>query len=324
MAKHVKVAAPVWDSTANKPPFPDFCAQFESFVRYQEDGAALLQLFSHATGRPRVAPGTARACAGLELTEAEYKTYIRLSAPDGGKRDITSYKDLTPEERVLDYQLHSILNASVSGKRRNTITQVQIPSWVQAWAALHYELGATNAKRRMEVLNKLTHLQFSSDVAEFKSTCTALVTEVYQAEITLEDIIMNSVLMAIRDPDAQTLKLVMAETLEKKGKTDLDVIDFIDKTCTTLEVSGMAKPRQTHAWKASHAPKKAPKKKGVNFSGSALPSDFCKRCGRQGHIKSECFAKKHKHGHRLDDSSSDEELGSTRVGIARIANMDPR
>ena len=84
----------------------------------------------------------------------------------------------------------------------------------------------------------------------------------------------------------------------------------------------MAKPRQTHAWKASHAPKKAPKKKGVNFSGSALPSDFCKRCGRQGHIKSECFAKKHKHGHRLEDSSSDEELGSTQVGIARIANMD--
>ena len=203
-----------------------------------------------------------RACAGLALTEEEYKTYIRLSAPDGGERDITSYKDLTPEERVLDYQLHSILNASVSGKRRNIITQVQIPSWVQAWAALHYELGATNAKRRMEVLNKLTHLQFSSDVAEFKSTCTALVTEVYQAEITLEDIIMNFVLMAICDPDAQTLKLVMAETLEKKGKTDLDVIDFIDKTCTTLEVSGMAKPRQTHAWKASHAPKKAPKKEG--------------------------------------------------------------
>ena len=106
MAKHVKVSAPVWDSTANKPPFPDFCAQFESFVRYQEDGAALLQLFSHATGRLCVVPGTAHACAGLELTEKEYETYIRLSAPDGGERNINGIETAISKIKMPSAKQH--------------------------------------------------------------------------------------------------------------------------------------------------------------------------------------------------------------------------
>ena len=97
--------------------------------------------------------------AAVTLTDEEVEARSALVTTESIERSIDQFSDLTHEEMILDRDLYAILVQSISGKYRVTITRVQIPSFVQAWVLLLTELGATNIRRKTNLLGQLQQRQ---------------------------------------------------------------------------------------------------------------------------------------------------------------------
>ena len=241
-----RITPPRYDSDRDIPPFSEYNDQFVSFTLYQRGGAALIKLiykvlgkesrfFNHADGHARAAPDNLDDAIVLneaQLLQLEVEA-IGLAEPmegvDPGSegdsegeaavavRNITTYSDLFEIEKQLDRDLYSILAQSISGKHRFTIGRCQFPSFVQAWVLLHKELGASNIKRKTDLLASMQLLTYKGDVGKFKREAGVLVNAIYDNHVTLEDILIYSIMSAL-PREVAALKIISAEKVNEGNK----------------------------------------------------------------------------------------------------------
>ena len=285
---HAKLAAPKYNSDSDTPPFAEFYEQFMSFVLYQDHGAAIHTLISNALGRQHTfaAAEVNILPAEVILREEEVAAFNALTHIVGENqivRDIRSYDQLFADEINLDRDLYAVLTNSITGRHRITIQRVQVRSFVQAWILLVHELGASNIKRKTDLLITLQKLKFRGDIAKYRSETSELITNIYNSHVTVEDIIIHSI-MASLPKDLAALRIVQSDTIENPNKTIQDVHAFLETTTTTLEITG-------------HGDILA--KEGMAFNASGTQVDSCTRCGRDNHTQEECYASHHKNGTKL-------------------------
>jgi hypothetical protein len=181
--------------------------------------------------------------------------------------------------------IFNILLQTITGKHATVLKRVQVYSFVQAWCQLHQELGATNCKRKNQLIANLDKLEYGNDPQKYKTHCDTLTTEIYDADITIEDLLMYKIIAGVPH-DLVGLKVLMTKEMEKVDKSPIDVRNFTQTVTTTLELA------DNH----SHSPHE------VN---TALSSDICNRCGGSGHKTEACYAWNHtKTGRPLDPSTA--------------------
>ena len=183
----------------------------------------------------------------------------------------------------------------ISGPLRIALSGVQIRSFVQAWVLIQKEQGATNSQRKTELVGRLMNIVYNpseQNSAQFKASNLNIVREIYDARVTLEDIIMTSIMNSLPRGGYQSARITMAEKIDDDAKADKDVYDFIQFSSNILELVDdpkTANPRLSTQTKASA------------FKTSA--QNECHRCGRTNHKIKNCFASRHADGHALPDQA---------------------
>ena len=235
---NVKLSPPVYNSDRDVPPYAEWYEKFLQFVAYNDGGDAIIALINCALGREDTVyiHETSAIPDALRLGQAEVEQMLALTA-GGEERAVESYVDLTAEEQSLDRDLYSVLSQCVTGQHRLTLGRVQFPSFVQAWCILAHELGATNVRRKADLIAQLLKLKFKGDVPRFKVETTALLNSIFNSGVTIHDICMHSIMMAM-PADLAALRLVQTESLESEHKTYRDVHMFLETATTSLEITG--------------------------------------------------------------------------------------
>ena len=276
---NVKLSPPVYNSDRDVPPYAEWYEKFLQFVAYNDGGDAIIALINCALGREDTVyiHETSAIPDALRLGQAEVEQMLALTA-GGEERAVESYVDLTAEEQSLDRDLYSVLSQCVTGQHRLTLGRVQFPSFVQAWCILAHELGATNVRRKADLIAQLLKLKFKGDVPRFKVETTALLNSIFNSGVTIHDICMHSIMMAM-PADLAALRLVQTESLESEHKTYRDVHMFLETATTSLEITGHGQPKRDYAY---------------NTTATA-----CQRCGRSNHTTEECYATRHINGTEL-------------------------
>ena len=162
---NVKLSPPVYNSDRDVPPYAEWYEKFLQFVAYNDGGDAIIALINCALGREDTVyiHETSAIPDALRLGQAEVEQMLALTA-GGEERAVESYVDLTAEEQSLDRDLYSILSQCVTGQHRLTLGRVQFPSFVQAWCILAHDPGATNVRRKADLIAQLLKLKFKGDV----------------------------------------------------------------------------------------------------------------------------------------------------------------
>lgn len=280
---HVKLSPPSYDSTLDKPPWAEFSLKFLHFVFYS-GGPNLIRLVDSVLGTQSLFQAennmSFAADTSINLSMAEIASAPGMIAVND---DPFTWASLTNDEKQLDADIYNILCMQITGKHKSVLSKTQIYSFVQAWVLLSRELGASNIKRKTDLLKNLQHLQFNNDVAKFKTEATNMVKSIYDGRVTLEDVIMYSIMSSLPS-ELISLKIVQADQLDSENKTQEDVYNFIDTTATTLEIAGI---------------NNRPKAKPALMVSTENHEKPCTRCGRIGHVFQDCYATKHVSGKAL-------------------------
>ena len=309
--EHVKLSAPKYDSDKDLPPFTEWESQFFNFVYYQNGGPALIELICHLLGKSNTSFLASTAIpsflpSGAVFTDEDIARHHSSFVGSMHKRPpppsyeaaqdsdeeiepppttrIEHVSQLLEAEFDLDVNLYNVLCQVVSGRYRMVIGQVQKASFIQAWLLISHEHGASNVKRRTDLLNTIMGLRYKGNVEQFKQEGHALINRIYDSHVSVEDVCMFAILSAIPD-ELAALKVLSTEKMESTQKTSADVHAFLDTVGTTLEVSGFSGQR-------------AEAFLGLNSSASTIE---CIRCGRSGHARQDCYATKHKNGEPLPE-----------------------
>ena len=302
--QNVKFTPTSYDSINNSPPWRDFSSQFESFVMYQTHGAALIALVDHILQRERVLTASSQLDAGILLTEDQVAAFNRVATAhqvDNGEieirtREITAYEHLNVDETKLDGALCNILDGCITGPLRTALAGVQVRSFIQAWVLLQKDKGAHNSQRKTELIAKLMGITYPSmenkvqSPTEFKASTLSIVRELYDARVTLEDIIMTSIMNSL-PREYQNAKISLAEKIDDDSKDDKDVYEYIQHTTNILELIAPPKEWENGALKKANQ---------INALKTAM-QNACHRCWRTNHKLKDCFASRHVDGHKLED-----------------------
>ena len=267
MASSIKFSPPTWDSDKDKDRWRDFCHQFESFVDYQQNcGEVLLTLACKILGKTRrfVANAAVEDDALSFVAPAPQEADNESGAEEADPpetRQVHTVRDLTPEERLLDRKLHNILDNCIVGSKRDCI-ETRERSWIQAWVALNKDMGATNIKRKTELMHDLIKMEYKHPPLKSKQYSMELIRKVYETKITMEELMMFCVIQSFPE-EYLALKIMLSQKLEEAHGRPEDVYDFVTFAYSTIEMSTI-----------SHDAKKALK---------ADIGEVCARCGRNNH-----------------------------------------
>jgi len=284
MAHSLKITPPTWDSDKDGDKWRDFCHQFESFVDYQPNGDTLLTLACKILGR------STKFAASIDTMDDA----LSFSAPaqhaaneeeqdeenneenEHAERQVLTVRDLNPDEQLLDRKLHNILDNCVFGSKRDCILSIRQRSWIQAWVALNKDMGATNIKRKTELMGELVGLEFKHPPAKAKHDAMELIRKVYDTKITMEELMMYCVIQSFPE-EFLALKIMLTQKLEEAHGKPTEVHDFVTFAYSCLEL--------THT----------PTSKALKTSSKKA----CSRCGWDNHHAKDCYATKHRNGAEL-------------------------
>lgn len=224
---NVRFTPSTYDSENNNPPWRDFTSQFESFVMYQDGGAAIIALIDHILHRERALIASSKLDHGILLSEDEINAFNRAATAaqvDNGevavaRATIESYSNLSEDEKLLDSSLYNILDSCISGPLRTALSGVQIRSFVQAWVLIQKEQGATNSQRKTELVGRLMNIVYNpseQNSAQFKASNLNIVREIYDARVTLEDIIMTSIMNSLPRGGYQSARITFVPGLSAR------------------------------------------------------------------------------------------------------------
>ena len=310
-----KVIVPAWDSSASG--WTEFRDKFESFVDMHDHGTDILDFVLRTLKR-----GDQRrfvATDDIELSFAYGAPPNDAASVDAHDSDhdeehenhdkpaITTVHDFTPEHKALDRRLYSYLDQSISGNKRTVLKATSVRSWVQAWGLLHKEMGASTMKRKTDLLHQLISIPYSGPPEKYKQQLIHLVENIYQANISVEDLIMYSISSSLPE-EFLPIKVLQSQKIEESKSTPTAVFNFIDFTCTTIEMSSATTNRESaRALKA-----------GIEENKQA-----CTRCGRTNHDVSKCHAQYHIDGTPLEPTpkSDQEKLRHERQKEKQLATL---
>ena len=320
--ENIKFSPKSYDSVNNSPPWRDFTSQFESFVMYQTHGAPLIALIDHILQRERALIASSEIDEGILLTPEQISSFNRgATAADGAdQRQITQYSDLRDPEKVLDAELFNILDSCISGPLRTALHGVQVRSFIQGWVLLQKDKGAHNSQRKTELIMKLLSIEFRNlTPTQFKASNLSIVREVYDARVTLEDIIMTSIMNSLpREYD--NAKIALASKIDDDSKDDKDVYEYIQHTTNILEL--------IHPQSQWELPQRRNKNTLNALKASQGKVPPCSRCGRKNHKLEECFASRHVDGTKLKDAppngkpSANDAYGASKPSTALNVTTD--
>ena len=104
------------------------------------------------------------------------------------------------EFRDADEMLHCDLVLNVKGSAASEILQSSEETFTDAWPTLMREFGSETSVRRMDLVCQLVSIhmdQYSHEMPRYKSACMELSRRVKQADISIEDVIIYSVLYGL-------------------------------------------------------------------------------------------------------------------------------
>ena len=302
-------SAPVHDSNTNKPPFKEYVRQFEAFVMRLEveisehgdvlrAGAELICLIDSILKRKKKSVVNTSLPKGINFLATHVSASDAASpaksrtAPSSGDSGDTltdpnvpevpdllepSYETLTDEAKELDRELFFVLEqGSIIGPAREVLNSCPANSFVQAWFLLHEDQGNSTIRKRFEVFKGLFGMKCNvANPAKFKADALTNIREFKDADFSIDEIIKFGLLESIPD-EYLSLKIVVADRMDQNPTEP--IYSFLQSLVNTLD---LAKSQPGHAMPAMVA----------DFSRAD-----CTRCGRNGHKRDKCCARKDAHG----------------------------
>eukprot|EP00729_Bicosta_minor_P005111 gene5111-19088_t len=125
------------------------------------------------------------------------------------KFPIRKYVELTDAERSVDGAWFAKLVTSILGPARDTCQQVGEGSFVKAWVACSKELTLSAHSAKTEIMRELSAVVYNNDPKELLATFRSLVQQVYDEEITIEDILMQRLLEIMAENEQARIWVAM-------------------------------------------------------------------------------------------------------------------
>ena len=202
-----------------------------------------------------------------------------------GSKDIA---DFEMDEDFHDYNetLHCDLVLNIKGSGATEILQSSNDTFTDAWPKLLREFGTTTSIRRMELVRQLVTLSMDNyhhEMPKYKAACMELSRRVKEAKLSIEDVIIYSVLFGL-DENYDAYKLITQDKIDQGNVVRAE--DIIENLTNSSEVLSNARNIQSyapinvdsygkyHSGKANHT-----RKSGLK----------CEHCGKTGHAQDGCF-----------------------------------
>ncbi len=272
-----KFQPPTWNSEKREK-WPEFKTNFESFVHCCGGGELLETLLQQRAMHKGLVPTASLARSSRDAASLADESQDAVSEEASLEEPSPRASRATQSLPEIDTTLYHVLKLSITGPAYNTVLHVTRPSFVEAFKLLSTEYGAANCRRKTALIRELMSFTFDGDINKFKDKALALLRAIFEVDITVEDIIVSSLIGAFKSEDFQAFKLLTAKRVDE-GE-DINLFDFVQNIVTSIELANEDKVQSA----------------SVNH---ARPG--CSRCGHKSHTKDKCAAKKHKNGTILTD-----------------------
>ena len=289
-----------------------------------------------AESKPKDRAGSQAATAHSELSMATGITVDAIknrvgSIPPGSR--VRPMDQWEPEVHAADRRLFYTLKNCVKGKAKATLDQVHAPSYVLGMIQLWLVHSVTSSERKLKALAGIQKLEWRGSSSKFQQEATRRINEFYDSGITLEDIILLNVRDAF-DGKVQHIKYEIAKDIDAGLGSEPGIIpDLVQKYVTTLASAGVD-ARPTNYTEHNGDGNGNGTGNGNDNGKHRRNKKKCKRCGRGGHLKTDCYAKTHVDGHDLLDikRSGDEDAETNAEnddeeddeGDAKTSNLKPK
>ena len=202
-----------------------------------------------------------------------------------GDRSLDEY-DEDEDFKEADETLHCDLVLYVKGHEASEILQSSEDRFTDAWPKLMREFGAETSVRRMEIVRQLVTLNmddYQHEMRRYKSACMELSRRVKEAQLSIDDVIIYSVLYGL-DESYDAYKIITQDKLD--SGTALEVVDVIGNLTNSSEVLTQARHLQ------QSGPIDVDRATG-RMSGCARTErkDVCTYCKKDGHNANNCWRK---------------------------------
>ena len=216
------------------------------------------------------------------------------STQGGGERQTLAEVLADPTVSRLDQDLYGVFRSAISGTLKTRCDCVTRQSFVMAFCAVHKAVEPSTCKHKSFVLRGLRELKYNQDPHEYDARARESIAAVYSSGVTIEDVIMDSVLHSFDD------ELTRRDISKKIDAGDLTKETIYDELSRLTGVLLMAQPDEAPSRKGARVRPKRPAA-GAERTGAGKPGDdvVCDRCRRRGHKKRDCFAKTDVDGKQL-------------------------
>ena len=326
---------PKYDSTKNKPAWPDYARDVFSFLSGVDGGKPLASCCKSFMGLyQETAQDNPMAPTWMKPGEEQHALFKGLDdaedeAPSSEARTVITPKGVTikvpprtieedeqstsgptiSEEQPtlaevlqdatvarLDQDLYGVFRSAITGSLKTRCDCVTRTSFVMAFCAVHKAVEPSTCKHKSQVLRGLRELKYEQDPADYDSRAREAIAAVYSSRVTIEDVIMDSVLHSFDD------ELTRRDISKKIDAGDLTKETIYDELSRLTGVLSMAQPDEPPSRKGARARSKRTAA-GAERAGNKGSEDItCDRCRRRGHKKKDCFAKTDVDGKQLRDN----------------------
>lgn len=193
--------------------------------------------------------------------------------------DQDSSRGLSQADHMMNSKFYHVLKLCLKGPAHDAILHVNQATWTEAMLLLQKEYGNSTALRKSKLIVNLFDLQFEGDIDKFKQKTLTTIREIYESKVTFEDFIVSMILQAFQGEEYTGIRLDVARQLDTTES--INVHEMLDIICNAVETT------------------KSIKKTSTNNTRS-VPKGPCTRCGGN-HARNDCYATKHKDGHKLKD-----------------------
>ena len=215
------------------------------------------------------------------------------------KFSVRNYVELTDSERSVDGAWFAKLVTNIVGPARDTCQQVGEGSFVKAWVACSKELTLSAHSAKTEIMRELSAVVYNNDPKELLASFRSLVQQVYDEEITIEDILMQRLLEIMAENEQARIWVAMR--ISEGSVRDMGhVKKSLNELCAMLETqksassaSGInrirAEPPTASEGSQAALVQSITKQVVANMKqGMYEFKGKCFACGKSGHRKFEC------------------------------------
>jgi len=189
----------------------------------------------------------------------------------------TQWDDLSPLAKELDAVLYVNLLTVVSGPALIIIERSvgHLKIFTAAICALFENFDVNQASRKMEAITSLQSLAYTKDARVFVIDVMALVQEVHESKVKIQDVILFFIKSAMQGKSRAVVGMIaddMNEYVDKpEGSMNFNIM--VTRYALHLSASGIDSDAKVKAVNAIETP----------------AAKQCTNCGKKGHIKETCY-----------------------------------